>query len=126
MENIDKTLEKRGEIYGDFVVNATLSQTMKRVLRPYMLGMSYDKAESIDNILQKIARIVSGSFCNAKSGENYSDSWRDIAGYAMLIVSELNKQEKSESVKNENKVQSTKYSKATIIKAQKKKPKTIC
>lgn len=37
-------------------------------------------------ILHKVSRIINGD-------PSYADSWRDIAGYAQLIVNELDKAE---------------------------------
>ena len=41
-----------------------------------------DQAEALEMIVHKIARIINGD-------ADYSDSWRDIAGYAMLISDRL-------------------------------------
>lgn len=86
--DIDSVLKERGEQYGDFVDVALLSQQLKSYLcdlkmsplaEPYMI-------EALDNIFQKIARII-----NRNGNPAHIDSWRDIAGYAMLVVKELEK-----------------------------------
>lgn len=83
--SIDDTLSERGVRYGSFSRHAAISQDLQRVIARYH---GYEKftdaqSEAISMILHKIARIVNGD-------PNYDDSWRDIAGYAQLIVDNLN------------------------------------
>lgn len=73
------TLAQRGQVHGDFAENAHTAQTLKQVARA---GVGYDKLslvqrEAIDNVLQKVARIVAGN-------PNHKDHWHDIQGYAKL------------------------------------------
>lgn len=84
MSDIDSTLAERGARYGDFDDHANLSQALKAVianhpnaemLRPY-------QREALEMICHKLARITNGD-------PNYADSWRDVAGYAQLVVREL-------------------------------------
>ena len=94
MAEIKDILEERGKTHGDFRDVADLSQDLKITLRRHTAKMS-DRApfsnsksktnsqcEALDNIAQKMARIVCGN-------PNEPDHWRDIAGYALLIVNEL-------------------------------------
>lgn len=88
--NIQDTLNERGKRYGEFPDHAYLSQQLKgllykahganpkRVMEPFHW-------EALDMICHKIARIINGD-------PNYDDSWRDIAGYAQLVVNELNRE----------------------------------
>ena len=88
MSDINKTLEERGQNYGEFIDNARISQKLKAVMldsnpdkyEPYMI-------EAIEMICHKLARIANGS-------PEHIDSWYDIAGYATLVVCELEKKEK--------------------------------
>lgn len=85
---MSKLLEQRGQNYGDFSGQASISQGLKDVARN---GVQYDslkpfQKESVEMILHKIARIVNGN-------PNYIDSWRDIIGYTQLVVDELNQTE---------------------------------
>ena len=82
--NIDKTLEERGNNYGDFRIHADITVSLKQAVRrgPSWYSMSSDKQEAIDMILHKIARIVNGD-------PDYKDSWTDIIGYAHLIEKDL-------------------------------------
>mgnify|MGYP006198628403 CR=1 FL=1 len=91
--SIENTLEERGSRYGEFANHAQISQEIQNAIikgwysrgdgqeittmPPYML-------ESLSMIAHKIGRIVNGD-------PFYDDSWRDIAGYATLVVQELEK-----------------------------------
>jgi hypothetical protein len=87
-DSIDSTLAQRGTRYGSFKDHAQLAQDLKYTLAKRGFYEGTDKfnsvhRESMDMILHKIARIVNGD-------PNYDDSWRDIAGYAQLVVDILN------------------------------------
>lgn len=84
--SVDDTLEQRGNRYGDYRNVAGLSQELKAVmqrsenwhkLEPFM-------QESLHMMANKLARILSGD-------PYYDDSWHDIAGYATLVVKQLDK-----------------------------------
>lgn len=82
--SIDKILDSRGKLYGDFVEQAAISQELKFVMCDYLSHNrleSYQR-EALEMIQHKIARILNGD-------PKYIDSWQDIAGYAMLVVNEL-------------------------------------
>ena len=86
MSKVDETLEDRGNNYGEYKDQAALSQQIKRVFRDaasYPDLLTYQR-ESLDMIANKLARILNGN-------PAYADSWHDIAGYATLVVTELNK-----------------------------------
>jgi len=81
---IEQTLSDREQIYGSFVKNAYISQSLKRAVRD---GKNYDmlpdyQKEAIDMIFYKIARAITGD-------PNYPDNWHDIAGYALLVENTL-------------------------------------
>ena len=85
--SVDDTLAQRGDRYGKFSDHAKLSQLLQQDIfmhktqdyTPYM-------KESITMICHKLARIANGD-------PYYDDSWRDIAGYATLVVDYLNGKE---------------------------------
>jgi len=86
---IDETLEQRGTRYGVFKHHAALSVILRTTIfqhytqvHPDGPQLSYSQVEAITMILHKLARIANGD-------ANYDDSWKDIAGYAELIVKEL-------------------------------------
>ena len=83
--HLQKVLNERAARYGKFADNASMAQVMKENFReqPIWDSLSLDKREALDNIAQKIARILTGR--NAE----YKDSWTDIAGYATLVADTL-------------------------------------
>lgn len=89
-ETIDHTLIERGNRYGTFVGHAEVTQSMKEILKRHNLGENWNDLhpihqEALEMILHKIGRIINGD-------PMYDDSWRDIAGYAELVVKWINKE----------------------------------
>jgi len=85
---IEELLKSREETYGRFEEFAAYAVDLKRVLRnspTFSQNMPAYQTEALELIAHKIARILNSPECI------YSDSWRDIAGYAMLVVNELNR-----------------------------------
>jgi len=97
-----KIINERSKIYGDFRDIAGASQKIKDL---YYLNNAeeFDPAinEAFDMIAHKLGRIING-------GSRYIDNWRDIAGYAQLVVDYLEKEAKDavdakvEYIKKEN------------------------
>ena len=88
-ENMDiqPVLKERGNRYGEFTENAEVSQALKCILKEGYYGklpMSYVHKEALDNICQKLARIVCGD-------PNYEDNWVDIIGYSQLVLDHIRK-----------------------------------
>jgi hypothetical protein len=81
-------LKERGNRYGEFKDNSEVSQGLKDIidfaLHAFEKSLPAYQHEALTVICQKISRIVVGD-------SNYSDSWIDIAGYATLVVKELDK-----------------------------------
>lgn len=93
MSDIQSTLEERGSRYGEFPNHAKISQDIQKAMMVgYMMrgdGQSIEELEpymleALAMIAHKIGRILNGD-------PYYDDSWRDIAGYAQLVVNELEK-----------------------------------
>ena len=84
--DIDEILEQRGEKYGEYQCVSTTSQGLKQRLKEGNTVEMQEAwmSESLDLICNKMARIVNGD-------PYYIDSWKDIAGYAQLVVNELEK-----------------------------------
>lgn len=82
--SVDETLEQRGDRYGKFEDGAELSQLLQQTIFMHKT-QDYTPAmrESITMICHKLARIANGD-------PTYDDNWRDIAGYATLVVEILN------------------------------------
>jgi len=81
---IQDTLLERGNRYGSFKDQSTITQKIKRTMKTSIKwnNLSYSQEEALEMIAGKIARIINGD-------PNYIDSWHDIAGYATLIEQEL-------------------------------------
>lgn len=86
MSTLDSTIAERDARYGGFINNAVVMRKLKRVL--YASGIDHlrdDQQEALDMIMHKVGRILVGD-------ADHIDSWRDIAGYAMLVVNRLEKE----------------------------------
>lgn len=82
---IDALITERGSRYGKFKDGAEIMQELKDVMREVdgWHNLTPSQREALDMIQHKIGRIMNGD-------PTYDDSWKDIAGYAALIVNELN------------------------------------
>jgi hypothetical protein len=83
--SIEALITKRGSRYGKFKDGAAIMQELKFVMREVdgWHNLTPSQREALDMIQHKIGRILNGD-------PTYDDSWKDIAGYATLIVNELN------------------------------------
>jgi hypothetical protein len=77
----EKLLEERAKTHGPYEVKAEIIQRMKGLMRYYegWDRLSDEQRESLDMIVHKIGRILSGD-------PSHPDHWNDIAGYARLIT----------------------------------------
>ena len=97
---IDNILEQREKTHGDYTTVAKIAQTLKKVISWYVYGeysqlkISESQKEALDMICSKIARICNGD-------ANKIEHWEDIAGYAMLVIRELEKQEQEKDEADE-------------------------
>ena len=87
---IEETLKERGNNYGDFTMNAIVTQGLKEHLH---MGINWNEMpathkEALEMICHKISRITNGD-------SNYKDSWTDIIGYATLVENKLEDNEES-------------------------------
>lgn len=84
--DVDATLDERGSRYGLFIEHASITQSLKTMVKGHLhyrkKELDADQLEALDMILHKIGRIVNGD-------PNYADSWVDIAGYAKLVADRL-------------------------------------
>lgn len=96
---IEQTLNERRKTHGDFGRVAKLHVELTECFRTYSTNtweVDYIEAQmvALDMILHKLARIGSGKV-------DEIDHWRDIAGYATLVVKELEKQRELEGIQND-------------------------
>ena len=84
--NVTKVLAERQNTHGDFAKNAKCSQELKGIVSEFGTDnpelFSSVQREALDNICQKMSRIITGN-------PNHTDSWVDIAGYATLAARDL-------------------------------------
>jgi hypothetical protein len=81
-DSIEDTLAQRGDRYGSFQSHSEISQRLSSIMKTRHLPEFY-MTEAAEMICHKLARIANGD-------PYYDDSWRDIAGYAQLVVDILN------------------------------------
>lgn len=84
-DETEALITERGSRYGKFKDGAEIMQELKDVMREVdgWHNLTPSQREALDMIQHKIGRILNGD-------PTYDDSWKDIAGYATLIVNELN------------------------------------
>lgn len=84
-DTTERLITERGSRYGKFKDGAEIMQELKDVMREVdgWRNLTPSQREALDMIQHKIGRILNGD-------PTYDDSWKDIAGYATLIVNELN------------------------------------
>ena len=84
-DTTEQLITERGSRYGKFKDGAEIMQELKTVMREVdgWRNLTPSQREALDMIQHKIGRILNGD-------PTYDDSWKDIAGYATLIVNELN------------------------------------
>lgn len=84
-DETESLITERGNRYGKFKDGAEITQSLKDTMRGVdgWNNLTASQKEALDMIQHKIGRILNGD-------PTYDDSWKDIAGYATLIVNELN------------------------------------
>lgn len=84
LPGIETTLEERELIHGNFNRRAVMAMALKRatVASDGLQDLADDERHAVDMICEKLSRICSGN-------PHYADTWRDIAGYAMLVYQRL-------------------------------------
>jgi len=87
-DEVRKILDEREKQYGNFSLHAELSQKLFETLELHDLESFSEfepyKKEALMMICTKLARIINGD-------SNHIDSWKDIGGYAQLVVDALEK-----------------------------------
>lgn len=75
----DEITAERAKTHGDFFHVSAVAQDIKEVMRARAgwNDLPLWRREALDNIAEKIARVMCGD-------HSYADHWDDIAGYALL------------------------------------------
>jgi len=89
-------IDERHETHGDYTNTAQVSQHLKTTMRNARNWnrLSCDKKESLDLIMTKVGRIMSGE-------PNEPDHWLDIEGYAKLARERLSETTAAREVRME-------------------------
>lgn len=82
--NVKNVLEQRGNTYGEFKDVARTTQLLMSLMPDNHVNRTHSMDMALYMIASKLARIVNGD-------PTHIDSWVDIAGYAQLVVNELEK-----------------------------------
>lgn len=82
VQSTAKLLKERGTRYGNYLDQTRISRKILRVIAENKPQMESDQEDALMMISVKISRILNGD-------PNYSDNWRDIAGYATLVADRL-------------------------------------
>lgn len=84
---IETIIATRETTHGVYREQASLAQNLKRLLRSTRNWerLDYYQAQSIEAFCDKLSRILNGDM-------NELDHWRDISGYACLVLKELEAQ----------------------------------
>ena len=81
-DNVNTTLEEREVQHGSFHDNAFIEYKLRAILTATGDRLGPTQHIAVGRIMMKLGRILSG-------GHRHSDTWHDIAGYALLIEKEL-------------------------------------
>lgn len=86
MSNVNETLDKRGEVYGNFGQGVSLEAEILSLIngRHYAhhgIDMPIWYEVAISKIVMKLSRLAVSPM--------HADSWHDIAGYAVLVEQHL-------------------------------------
>lgn len=82
MSDVKETLAERRTNHGPFVQHAQIENELRVVLQKYAGRLPPYQKIALGMIFHKAARILNG-------GNQHSDSWHDIAGYAILAEQEI-------------------------------------
>lgn len=90
--DLKEVLQERGSNYGPWDRHAATAQQLMHIIDLGLTAnrLTHSQRESLHMICHKIGRIVNGNAI-------FKDSWVDIAGYAQLIVNQIEEQENGKS-----------------------------
>ena len=80
--DIQETLAKRLIQHGPFEKHAQIEAELRNTLVRHGVRLNNVEYIALGMIIHKIARILNG-------GHQHSDSWHDIAGYAILVEQDI-------------------------------------
>ena len=123
MNKVNKILKERGSRYGKFKDFAEISQKLKDIMFLNLNLNSEQEYEEINNVILEGIEMICHKLARIANGDPYySDNFNDIAGYASLVGSELEKL-KEEQKENEEAFNEFIEINNKLNKKQNKKPK---
>lgn len=92
-QTIEQTLEQRGSRYGEFSEVAKLTETLyQTIMQTYFAAHGGPQSPALPPYLITATHMICNKLARAFCGDPlYDDNFRDISGYAELVVRELNK-----------------------------------
>ena len=87
VQSTEVVLKERGTRYGNYLAQTKISRELLGIIAKHKPQMDSDQEDALMMFCVKISRILNGD-------PDYSDNWRDIAGYATLVADRLDKAEK--------------------------------
>ena len=96
MTTIDTTLAERGSRYGEFAHVAQLTEALYQTyMQTYYQTHGGNQATPLPPYIATAVHMICNKLARSACGDPfYDDNYRDIAGYAELVVRELNKTNK--------------------------------
>jgi len=91
-ENLSSMLEHRKRTHGPWKEYAATAQSLRLICLKGEIKMEDSEAEGLNQILGKIARIITGN-------SSEPDHWRDIQGYAERVFENLEKRNQPRNAK---------------------------
>ncbi len=89
MSDVSRTLEKRGEVYGDYKGGSKLRATIMELINIRYQEVNEHPMSPLD---QTYIYDIVNTLSRLAVTPDHEDTWLDIAGYATLVKEALNEQ----------------------------------
>lgn len=88
--DIHETLDERGKRYGDFTQHADIADELLNSIMSRGRQRNTDNWENMHPFQRQALRTICDKLARIANGDpHYGDNWRDIAGYATLVLDRL-------------------------------------
>lgn len=91
MSETNEILNERGKRYGNYLKQTEISRELRQIINKAIaeraLVLAADQEDALMMTCVKISRIINGD-------PDYSDNWKDIAGYSTLVADRLDGNER--------------------------------